>query len=65
MEHMRLARISSDIFSALEEFCKLRMLQWLEVLSVLGAIDLRVCEGLTGVRHTLQVDTLLQLIYIY
>ena len=46
---------ASDLLNVLNEFCEAHMLQWLEVLSVLGAVDLRVCEGLKGVRNALQV----------
>ena len=59
MEHARLAQISSDIVSVFEEFCKVHILQWLEVLSVMGAIDLRICEGLHGVQSALKVYVIL------
>ena len=65
MEHMRLAQISSDILGALDDFCNQHMLQWLEVMSVTGAGDLRICEGLQAVRTVLKVERMLYLLYSY
>ena len=65
MEHMRLAQISSDILGALGDFCNQHMLQWLEVLSVTGAVDLLVCSGLKAVQNVLKVDRLLHSPYFY
>ena len=59
MEHARLANISSDIVSVLNEFCERHILQWLEVLSIIGAVDLRICEGLHGVQSALKVYVVL------
>ena len=59
MEHARLAHTSSDIVSVLNEFCERHILQWLEVLSIIGAVDLRICEGLHGVQSALKVYVVL------
>ena len=59
MEHARLAQISSDILGVLDEFCNQRMLQWLEVMSVIGAGDLSLCVGLKAVQNVLKVDSVL------
>ena len=56
MEHARLAQISSDIIGALDDFCNQRMLQWLEVMSVIGAGDLGLCVGLKAVQNVHKVD---------
>ena len=56
MEHARLGHISSDILGLLDSFCQHHMLQWLEVLSVVGAVDLRICDGLTAIQNILKVN---------
>ena len=58
MEHMRLAQISSDILGALDDFCNQHMLQWLEVMSVIGSGDLTLCVGLKAVQNVLKVRML-------
>ena len=65
MEHARLAQISSDVLGVLDDFCNEHMLQWLEVLSVTGAVDLLVCSGLKAVQNVLKVDRLLHSPYFY
>ena len=65
MEHARQAHISSDFLSALDDFCNMHMLQWLEVLSVTGAADLLVCSGLRAVQNVLKVNRMLYLLYFY
>ena len=65
MEHARQAQISSDVLSALDDFCNMHMLQWLEVLSVTGAVDLLVCSGLRAVQNVLKVDIMLYLPHLY
>ena len=65
MEHMRLAQISSDILGALDDFCNQHMLQWLEVMSVIGSGDLALCVGLKAVQNVLKVNRMLYLLYFY
>ena len=64
MEHARLAQISSDILGVLDDFCNEHMLQWLEVLSVIGAVDLGLCEGLKAVQNVLKVNGMLYSPYL-
>ena len=59
MDHARLGHISSDILGLLESFCQHHMLQWLEVLSVVGAVDLRICDGLQAIQNILKVTRVL------
>ena len=65
MEHMRLAQISSDILGALDDFCNQHMLQWLEVMSVIGSGDLTLCVGLKAVQNVLKVKVMLYPPYFY
>ena len=65
MEHARLAQISSSVLSILNDLCNQHMLQWLEVMSVIGASDLNLCEGLNAVQNVLKVDRLLHSPYFY
>ena len=45
-------------------FCNQRMLQWLEVMSVIGAGDLGLCVGLKAVQNALKVDIMLYSPYL-
>ena len=65
MEHMRLAQISSNILGALDDFCNQHMLQWLEVMSVIGSGDLALCSGLRAVQNVLKVNRMLYSPYFY
>ena len=55
-EHTRQSLINSDLLSILEEFLRKHLLHWLEVMSVIGAVDLRICKNLEDVRRTLKVS---------
>ena len=65
MEHMRLAHISSDILGVLDDFCNQHMLQWLEVMSVIGSGDLALCSGLKAVQNVIKVDRMPYPPYFY
>ena len=55
-EHTRQSLINGDFLSILEEFLRKHLLHWLEVMSVIGAVDLRICKNLEDVRRALKVS---------
>ncbi|KAI0329373.1 hypothetical protein GY45DRAFT_1371671 [Cubamyces sp. BRFM 1775] len=55
--HLCGAEVSEDLLTALEEFCKFRLLHWLEALSLLGCVDDAV-DALQSVQAFLNTQSL-------
>ena len=56
MDHAGSGAMDDTILTPLTEFCEKHLLHWLEVMSVIGAVDLRICKGLQDVRSALKVS---------
>ncbi|KAI0323708.1 hypothetical protein GY45DRAFT_1341260 [Cubamyces sp. BRFM 1775] len=55
--HLCEAEVGEDLLTALEEFCKFRLLHWLEALSLLGCVDGAV-DALQSVQAFLKTQSL-------
>ncbi|OSC98311.1 WD40 repeat-like protein [Trametes coccinea BRFM310] len=53
LRHLVLSDVSEELLSALEEFCKTRIIHWLETLSLLGRVDI-AAEALRSTQSFLQ-----------